>query len=121
MATGLRTPLILENLSSAPSSPAAGWAYFDTTRNQVGVYNGTSWGYLTASGSYLRAPTIYAPGTAANLTTTSTTFAAVSTGNIATGSFTAPASGEVIVTVELTIKCSSSVNVAFALGASPYT
>jgi hypothetical protein len=71
-----------------------------------------------ASGMLLRAPTVYAPSpSAVNLTTTSATFSAISSGTVSTGSFTAPASGEVLVEVQLFIKNSASGNVAFALAA----
>lgn len=36
----------IENLASAPGSPATGQVYFDTTLNKFGVYNGSSWTYL---------------------------------------------------------------------------
>ena len=32
-------------LSSAPSSPKEGWAYYDSTKHQFGYYNGTEWSY----------------------------------------------------------------------------
>jgi len=35
----------VENLSSAPGTPVAGQMYFDTVKNQFGVYNGTIWVY----------------------------------------------------------------------------
>lgn len=38
-------------LSSAPSSPVSGDAYYDTTLNKLFTYNGTSWVDLAASGS----------------------------------------------------------------------
>lgn len=38
-------------LSSAPSSPVSGDAYYDTTLNKLFSYNGTSWVDLAASGS----------------------------------------------------------------------
>lgn len=50
------------------------------------------------SGQYLCPPTSYAPGTQTSLTTTSTTFGAVSSTNVNTGTFSAPPSGSVVVT-----------------------
>lgn len=41
----------IENLAAAPSSPVAGQIYFDTTLDQFGVYDGTTWVYLSASGA----------------------------------------------------------------------
>ena len=35
-------------LSSAPSSPKEGWAYYDSTKHQFGYYNGTEWIYGTS-------------------------------------------------------------------------
>jgi hypothetical protein len=46
MATGVRTPLNLAALASAPSSPVAGQVYYDTTLGQFGVWNGSVWVYL---------------------------------------------------------------------------
>lgn len=43
--------ITLPKLASAPSSPAAGDTYYNTTDNTAYVYNGTSWVDLAASGS----------------------------------------------------------------------
>lgn len=58
-----------------------------------------SWGPV--SGQFLCTPSQYAPGTRATPNTTSGTMAAVDSTNITTGSFTAPPSGEVLVTASL--------------------
>lgn len=36
----------IQNLTSAPSSPATGQVYFDTVLSQFGVYTGSTWVYL---------------------------------------------------------------------------
>src|SRR5690349_18819919 len=33
----------IQNLSAAPSSPATGQVYFDTTSNKYRIYNGSAW------------------------------------------------------------------------------
>jgi hypothetical protein len=50
-------------------------------------------------GLYLATPNAFLPGSPVSYVTTSTTYAAVSSGNICTGSFTAPSSGAVLVRV----------------------
>jgi uncharacterized cupin superfamily protein len=44
--------LRFQNLASAPSSPEEGWAYWDTTLHQLGVYANGSWEYLGAGGGF---------------------------------------------------------------------
>jgi len=41
----------LQNLAAAPASPTKGLAYFDTTVNDVRVYNGTTWVNLGLQGT----------------------------------------------------------------------
>lgn len=69
-------------------------------------------------GQYLCAPSQYAPAGQTALTTTSATMSAVSSANVNTGSFTAPPSGNVLVTVTLIMQVSSSGDaVGFGLAA----
>lgn len=37
-------------LSGPPSSPAAGWVYFDTSLGQLGYYSGSAWVYGSGGG-----------------------------------------------------------------------
>jgi hypothetical protein len=68
------------------------------------------------SGRFLCAPTSYAPSSRTVLTVTGTTFAAFSSASVNTGSFTAPPSGSVIVTVTCVSALTASTfgNVALA-------
>jgi len=70
-----------------------------TAGTDIPIYSQTAAGGTIVSGQYLCAPTSYAPGTFTQFTMNSTTLTAVSSTNISTGSFTAPVSGNVIVTV----------------------
>jgi hypothetical protein len=70
----------------------------------------------SSSGMYLCTPTSYAPGTQTVLSTSSETFAAVSSASVNTGSFTAPPSGSVVVTASFVDEPSASgVYAAFGL------
>ena len=66
----------------------------------------------------MRSPVIVALGTAANYTTTSAAYSAVSSGTVCTGALTAPLSGAVIITASLSLKTSSAVNFGIALATS---
>jgi hypothetical protein len=68
----------------------------------------------TVSGQYLCSPNTYAPGSLTPLTVSSATLTAFSSGNACTNSFTAPASGTVVVTVTCSITMSTA-NLVFAL------
>lgn len=67
------------------------------------------------SGQYLCAPTSYAPGSIGSPTATTTSMAAFSTSLINTGSFVAPASGSVLVTVSWVGSSSASNPIAIGL------
>lgn len=59
-------------------------------------------------GQLLRAPAIYAPAVATPFTTSSAVLSAVSSANIRTGGFTAPSSGQVVITASLVASSTSS-------------
>jgi hypothetical protein len=63
------------------------------------------------SGQYLCPPTFYAPSTVASLAVNSSSYTAVSSANINTGSFTAPPSGSVVVTASFAAQQSAAGNV----------
>jgi hypothetical protein len=65
----------VQNLASAPGTPVAGQAYFDTTLHQFGIYSGTAWIYLTTAAGTVASVTagntsIVIGGTATNPTVT---------------------------------------------------
>jgi hypothetical protein len=71
-----------------------------------------------SSGMFLCTPTSYAPGTLSTLTAAGTTFAALSSANVNTGSFAAPASGNVLVTASFVLNQQTATTVCgFALAA----
>jgi hypothetical protein len=73
----------------------------DTATYSGGIFLGAANGDnpAPASGQFLCSPSQYAPASLTTLTVTSTTFAAFSSANVNTGSFLAPTSGTVMVTV----------------------
>ena len=69
-------------------------------------------------GLYLGTPTRYAPSSQVTFSSTSATFSAISSANINSGSFTAPASGQVLVTATITSQVASDgTTAAFGLAA----
>lgn len=68
----------------------------------LGISSGVP-AWLYPSGQFLCAPTAYGPASQTQLTVTGTTMAAFSSANVNTGSFTAPASGSVLVTASFTL------------------
>ncbi len=50
MRTEIFNP-VLQNLSSAPSTPPEGMFYYDTTLDKMGVYQGSAWVYLATAGT----------------------------------------------------------------------
>jgi hypothetical protein len=102
--------LLIANATPAPARLAIGTAA-GSTGDFLGITSGLP-AWQQVSGQYLCAPTQYAPGTAGTFTTSSSTMAAVSSGNINTGSFTAPPSGSVIVTAAFMANCATLGDVA---------
>jgi hypothetical protein len=70
-----------------------------------------------APGGFLCTPTQYAPGTLTSYSTSSTTYSAVSSANINTGSFQAPPSGSVLVTASFVYsQATGDTIIGFTLG-----
>jgi hypothetical protein len=86
-----------------------------TAAQDAAAFGQTPAGGAVVSGQFLATPVAYAPGSQTSLAVTSTTMAAVSSANVNTGSFTAPASGSVIVTVSCVVVNSASAQAAFGL------
>ena len=83
------------------------------------LFNGgtvTSFTGPTLPGGYLRSPSVYAPSTLTTFTTSSATYAAVSSANINTGSFAAPASRSVVVMASFVCSQSTTSTIGFARG-----
>ena len=88
-----------------------------TAGTDIPIYSQTAAGGTIVSGQYLCTPTSYAPGTLTSLSTSSATLAAVSSASVNTGSFAAPPSGSVTVSVTCTAVPPANVIYAFALAA----
>jgi hypothetical protein len=86
----------------------------------TGTGSGTNW--RAASGQFLCAPNQYAPPSQTEISVNSTTLAAWSSGVICTNSFTAPASGKVLVTARVRVldatSSSAGHDIMFGLSAS---
>jgi hypothetical protein len=122
----LATPIPGADLPSASTS-AAGIIEIDGTATDIASTGPQAAGSIGkaadaghvhfSSGQYLCPPTAYAPGSQTVLTTTSATLAAVSSANVNTGSFVAPASGKVMITVFLIGENSGGDATSYALAA----
>jgi hypothetical protein len=108
--------------SSVPSTAVGlnGDAYWNVDSGNVYEKAAGSWTEVGSlpldvplSGLYACTPTQYAPSTQVTFSSTFATFKAVSSANVNTGSFTAPASGAVVVTSSFVAEVSS---VAFVVG-----
>lgn len=71
----------------------------------------------TVSGQLIATPVVYAPGSVTALTVSSATLSAFSSSSLNTGSFSAPASGTVIVTVTCVITPAANTNYSLSLAA----
>jgi hypothetical protein len=80
-----------------------------------GTYANPSVSGGIVSGQYLCPPAQYAPGSITTLTVSSPTLAAFSSSSVNSGSFTAPASGSVVVTVSCVITATANKNYSLAL------
>jgi hypothetical protein len=113
---------LYEDATPAPARLAGNTSATKKFYTQAGTGSASAapaWGTIAAGdlpGSFLCTPSQYAPASPASLTVTGTTFAAFSSLNVNTGSFTAPASGSVIVTAMFVAELTATAygNVALA-------
>lgn len=106
-----------QNSSAAVVGISAGNQVIGFTTAELHTANGGALGVLAGVKGEILACTSYAPGTRTTATVTSTTMAAFSSGNMCTGSFTAPASGSVLVRASFVASNSASAAMAFGLAA----
>ena len=108
--------------ATASGAPAVGtWRAGDVVLDQAaGVLRACTVGgtgaqasWAGGSGAYLRPPAVISTGT--TFTTTSSTFAAISSGAVSTGVFTAPPSGEVVVEADVVMNVTAATTFGFAL------
>lgn len=111
IGTGTAVANIATQLASGQTAPIfTAYGTATTTVLQQMDYTGAM------PGLYLCTPSQYAPATQVILSTTAATMSAVSSASVNTGSFTAPASGSIVVSIPQITALISSDSFAFAFG-----
>lgn len=113
-AEALLAPLASPALTGNPTAPTQSTGNNSTRLATTAYVDGK-----IVSGQFLCAPNVWAPGSLTSPSTTSATYAAVSSGNACTNSFTAPPSGEVLVTATFVFhQATAAVLIGWALAAT---